>query len=85
MENGRFLSTLSLFAIRDGGPVWRDALRRLVDGLIDLAVDDGHGAYFWPSPLYAYKDRPPRPSPREPIATMLKARALPMGWYMPTG
>ena len=63
MENGRMLSTIALAAMRDGGPVWRDALRRLVDGLVDMAVDDGHGAYFWPSPLYAYKDRPARTEP----------------------
>ena len=63
MTNGRMLSTMALLARRDGGGVWREALRRLVDGLIEFVVDDGHGAYFWPSPLYAYRDRPAETQP----------------------
>ena len=50
--NGRMLSTMSLFARRDNGRVWRDSVRRLVDGLVELAVDAGNIAYFWPH-LYA--------------------------------
>ena len=57
--NGRMLSTMSLFAQRDGGPVWRDAARRLVDGLAELAVDDGDIAYFYPNILVTKKGPPP--------------------------
>ncbi len=46
--NGRMLSTMSLFATRDGGPLWKDSVRRLVDGLAELAVDAGDFVYFWP-------------------------------------
>ena len=56
--NGRTLSTMSLFARRDGGPLWRDATRRLVDGLIELAVDAGDMAYFWPTIQLALKGGP---------------------------
>ena len=55
---GRMLSAMTLFAMRDDGPLWRDAVRRLVDGLIGLAVDAGDLAYFWPSVMAATKDRP---------------------------
>ena len=61
--NGRVLSTMSLFALRDGSSLWRDAARRLVDGLADLAVDDGQRAYFWPSPLFGERVRPADVSP----------------------
>ena len=56
--NGRMLSTMSLFARRDSGGVWRDAARHLVDGLAELAVDAGDMAYFWPHIQLATKDRP---------------------------
>ncbi len=61
--NGRTLSTMSLYSIRDSGTMWKEAIRRLVDGLIELAVDDGHGAYFWPSPLCGEKTHPTDVSP----------------------
>ena len=53
------LRTMSLFAWRDGGPLWRDATRRLVDGLIELAVDAGDFAYFWPTAHLTKKGVPP--------------------------
>ena len=56
--NGRMLSTMSLFARRDSGGVWRDSVRRLVDGLVELAVDAGDITYFWPHIELATKDRP---------------------------
>ena len=52
------LTTMALFAHRDGGSLWREALRRLVDGVIELAVDGGEYAYFWPSINLAIKERP---------------------------
>ena len=59
MGNGRMLNTMSLFAMRDDGPLWRDAVRRLVDGLTELAVESGDLAYFWPTVLLTKKGRPP--------------------------
>ena len=56
--NGAMLSAMSHFARRDGGPLWRDAARRVVDGLVDLAVDAGDGAFFWPSCVYAIGQPP---------------------------
>ena len=58
--NGRMLSTMSLFAARDGGPLWRDSVRRLVDGLIDLAIDTGDIVYFWPNIQLVTKEPPPK-------------------------
>ena len=56
---GAWLSAMRVYAERDGGELWRDATRRLVDGLISLAVDTGDYAYFWPSVMIAGRDRPP--------------------------
>ena len=58
MGNATMLSTLSHFAKRDGSPLWRGALRRTVDGIIELIVDTGDSAYFWPSILVASRERP---------------------------
>ena len=52
---GRLLSAMVLFYRRDGAPLWKDAAERLVDGLVDLAVDRGRYAYF--SPLATYAER----------------------------
>ena len=56
--NGRMLSTMLLFAERDGDSLWRDAARRLADGLIDLAVQLGDIAYFWPNVQFSTKEHP---------------------------
>ena len=58
--NGRMLSTMALYATRDGGPLWRDSVRGLVDGLIELAIDGGDIAYFWPDIQFATKEPPPK-------------------------
>ena len=44
--NGRILSVLTLYTQRDPDGPWRDALRRMVDGLNKLAVHDGDQAWF---------------------------------------
>jgi hypothetical protein len=58
--NGRMASVLALYAVRDPGGPWTEATQRLVDGLAQLAVDDGERAYFWPSMGHGVKagDRP---------------------------
>lgn len=61
---GRMLSTMSRFAIRDGGALWKDALRRMVDGLIGLAVERDDFAYFWPNCFWATKEHPTNAEPR---------------------
>lgn len=48
-------------AKRDPEGPWADSLRRLVDGMVDLAVVDEEMAYYWPSCILATKDRPPHP------------------------
>src|SRR5438270_8716669 len=58
---GCMLRTISVYAQRDPDGPWKNALRRLVDGLVSLAVVDGDFAYFWPSHMFAIKDRPPHP------------------------
>ena len=55
---GRMLSAMCLFAIRDGSSLWKDAVRKLVDGLIRLAVDRGDIAYYWPTCIIAAKNPP---------------------------
>jgi hypothetical protein len=62
--NGRALSALVLHWLRDGNPLWKEAACRLVDGLVELAVDDGRGAYFWPSVVYGIPNPPPGVAPR---------------------
>jgi len=52
---GRLLSAMTIFAFRDNNPLWRKAVRSLVDGLIGLAVDRGNLAYFWPNCMNASK------------------------------
>jgi hypothetical protein len=58
MGNSTMLSTMSHFAKRDGSAIWRQAVRRAVDGMINLAVDEGELAYFWPSFCFSVKDQP---------------------------
>ena len=58
MGNSTMLSIMSHFAKRDGSAIWRQALRRAVDGMINLAVDAGELAYFWPSFCFSVKDQP---------------------------
>ena len=60
---GKLLSAMAVLAHRDGGPVWRDASRRLADGIIGLAVDAGDIAFFWPDCMDARKERPARVEP----------------------
>ncbi|MBI2940864.1 MAG: hypothetical protein HYY04_10545 [Chloroflexi bacterium] len=45
---GKMLSAMAVLALRDGGHLWRQCARRLADGLIELAVDAGEIAFFWP-------------------------------------
>lgn len=56
--NATMLSAMSHFAKRDNSSFWRDTLRRLVDGLIGLAIDTGEYAYFWPSCMIGTKEKP---------------------------
>lgn len=51
------LSAMAHFAKRDDNPVWRKALRRIVEGLSALAVEAGDVAFFWPSIFVATRDR----------------------------
>jgi len=55
---GRVLSAMVVLAQFDGGNLWRDAARGLVDGFNELALQVGDMAAFWPSPFAALKERP---------------------------
>jgi hypothetical protein len=55
---GSMLRSISVYATRDPNGPWREVLRRLVDGMVSLAVVEGNSAYYWPSCMYATKDRP---------------------------
>lgn len=59
---GCMLRTMSLYARRDPHGPWMNAMRRLVDGLRNLAVVNENCAYFWPSCMIATKDQPSHPS-----------------------
>lgn len=60
---GRMLSTMILHAQREGGEFWKQRALRIAEGMIDLAVDMGNIAYYWPSPLFARKDPPVETEP----------------------
>jgi len=49
--NGRMLGVMSIYYLRDGNPVWRNALERMVDRLSELAICRDDYCYF---PLLAY-------------------------------
>ncbi|MDR0294155.1 MAG: glycoside hydrolase family 127 protein [Oscillospiraceae bacterium] len=53
--SGRFLSAMTLYYKRSGNEIWKTAALRLVDALIDCAVDKGDYAYFSPSPYLSLK------------------------------
>jgi len=57
MGNSTMLNTMSHFTKRDSGPIWRDALRRSADQMINLAVDEGELAYYWASFCFRVKNR----------------------------
>ena len=50
---GRLLSTMVLYALRDGGILWKETAIKLANGLIDFAVDKGPIAYFGPHHSWA--------------------------------
>ncbi len=75
---GVMLSAMSRCARRDPGPVWRTSLKRLVDGLSELAVIDGDDAYFWPSCILASKNRPTHP-PMSTLPFETETSVVPMG------
>ena len=55
MSSGRILSAMMNYARRGDAALWRKEAERLVDGLVDLAVDRGSYAFFYPSNLFAVK------------------------------
>lgn len=55
---GMTLAAMTLLARRDPGEEWSAKARAIVEGLIDLAVDEGGIAYFWPSAFRAVQERP---------------------------
>jgi hypothetical protein len=59
--NGAMLGAMAHFARRDGGPLWRQATRKLVDGMVRLAVDAGDIAYYYPSVFATARERPSKP------------------------
>ena len=60
---GMTLAAMTLLARRETGEEWSAKARAMVDGLIELAVEEGEIAYFWPSAFRAVKDRPAATEP----------------------
>ena len=50
---GRLLSALVMCHKRDPHSIWKEAAERLVDGMVELAVDRGRYAYYSPSSHWA--------------------------------
>jgi hypothetical protein len=72
------LRTISIYARRDPNGPWSQVLRRLVDGMASLEVVNGDSAYYWPSNMYATKDRPAHPPiPTRPFE--IEASQVPLG------
>jgi len=55
MYCARALSAVMIYHRRDQRSLWNDVAERMVDGLVDLAVDKGDYAYFAPNPVWAVK------------------------------
>ncbi len=55
ISSGRTLSAMMNYARRGDASLWKKEAERMVDGLVDLAVDQGSYAFFHPSNLYAEK------------------------------
>ncbi|MBT9151396.1 MAG: hypothetical protein DDT40_01589 [candidate division WS2 bacterium] len=63
--NGRDLSAMSLWYLRDKSPIWKNAVKKMVIGLKEMAIDKGDYAYFDIPGLYIYKERrKDAPAPR---------------------
>jgi hypothetical protein len=48
---GRILNTMIIYYMRDHNPVWKEAIEKMIDRLIELTVDKGDYCYF-PSLLF---------------------------------
>ena len=76
---GRLLSVMTLYYLREGGPLWRKAAERLVDGLAELAVDRGRYAYYGPHPYWAEKGSTVDPAKHSRHTAMECPRAMVLG------
>ena len=52
-HNARVLTAMMLYNRRDGGTLWEETARRVVDGMVELAVDRDDYAYFSPTCMQA--------------------------------
>lgn len=52
-HNARVLTAVMLYNRRDEGTLWAQTARKVVDGLVDLAVDRGDYAYYSPTSMRA--------------------------------
>jgi hypothetical protein len=43
---GRIMSTMIVYYMRDKNPIWKEAIRKMIDRLIELTVDKGDYCYF---------------------------------------
>ena len=62
--NGQYLMTMSLYASIDETGFWKDRIRKTVDGLQSIVIDQGNYAFYWPGPLWASPNPPPGVRPR---------------------
>ena len=54
-HNARVLTAMMLYNRRDSGDLWARTARRVVDGLVELAVDKGEYAYYSPTSMRAVR------------------------------
>jgi len=67
---GRMLTSFMLYYRRSKDPLWKEVAERVVDGLVDLAVDRGDYAYYAPSPHFAIKGSTDEYGKRVPLFGM---------------
>ena len=58
MGNGTLMTCLSHYALLDGNPLWKEALRTQLAGMLRMTVDSGDQSAFWPSFCYGVAEPP---------------------------
>ena len=71
---GRLMGAMTLYGLRDGGPLWFDTVREVVDGLAELSIEREDYAYFREG---AFGDNQPR-CREAPVPTGLASSQV--GW-----
>jgi len=62
--NGQTLRNMAMYSALADKEFWQERLRKVVDGLVQIAVDRGDYAFFWPGAHSAETEPPPDVKPR---------------------